>query len=78
MHTEVGTDWCSQSYGSAVVSFGRVSDLDFRCSFCGKDRSEVLGLVAGPKDLFICNERVDAAREVLDGQGVPRPPEPTP
>ncbi|WP_416192974.1 ClpX C4-type zinc finger protein [Nitrobacter sp. TKz-YC01] len=33
------------------------------CSFCGKERGEVLYLVAGP-DVHICNECVEAARKV--------------
>ena len=39
------------------------------CSFCGKDQSQVLRLIAGPKSVFICNECVAAQRkEPHEGQ----------
>lgn len=34
------------------------------CSFCGKDRSEVGVLVDGP-NIFICDERVEKAAEIV-------------
>lgn len=34
------------------------------CSFCGKNKSEVRHLIAGPS-VFICNECVDAAKEII-------------
>lgn len=40
-------------------SFDRV-----RCSFCGKQRSEVKKLIAGP-NVYICNECVDLCREIV-------------
>jgi hypothetical protein len=36
------------------------------CSFCGKERDEVLYLVSGP-DVHICNECVETARKVGAG-----------
>ena len=33
------------------------------CSFCGKDQSQVLRLIAGPKMVFICDECVAAQRK---------------
>lgn len=33
------------------------------CSFCGYEQAERLYLIAGP-DCFICNECVEAAREI--------------
>lgn len=40
-----------------------VSDED-RCGFCGKRRSQVESLVAGPA-VFICNECVAACNKIL-------------
>jgi ribosomal protein L37AE/L43A len=42
---------------------------DFHCSFCGKRRGEVRKLISGPR-VFICNECVGRARQVL---GPPAP-----
>lgn len=36
-----------------------------RCSFCGKDQSQVARMIAGP-GVFICNECVDLCRSVLE------------
>jgi ATP-dependent Clp protease ATP-binding subunit ClpX len=35
-----------------------------RCSFCGKDESEVAKLVAGPR-AYICDQCVSAARRIM-------------
>ena len=40
-------------------------DSEYRCSFCGKGRSEVTRIVAGEK-AYICNECVDLCREKLN------------
>jgi ATP-dependent Clp protease ATP-binding subunit ClpX len=34
------------------------------CSFCGKEKDEVVYLVAGSTTVFICNECVELCREV--------------
>lgn len=36
-----------------------------RCSFCGKLQDQVLRLIEGPGELFICNECVNLCRELL-------------
>ncbi|MBO5983133.1 MAG: ATP-dependent Clp protease ATP-binding subunit ClpX, partial [Clostridia bacterium] len=36
------------------------------CCFCGRSGDEVADLVAGPNDLFICNECIEQASLVLD------------
>jgi hypothetical protein len=36
-----------------------------RCSFCGKDESEVLKLVAGPR-VYICDACVAVAKRLMD------------
>ena len=37
-----------------------------RCSFCGKEQSQVRKLVKGPSNIFICDECVAAAAEILE------------
>ncbi|TWP32853.1 hypothetical protein FGL98_23085 [Leekyejoonella antrihumi] len=37
-----------------------------RCSFCGKDKSTVDKLIAGPNGVFICDECVRLCDEILD------------
>lgn len=41
-----------------------------RCSFCGKDRSEVHRLIEGPGDVFICDECVLLGAEILAEEGI--------
>ena len=41
-----------------------------RCSFCGKDRSEVHRLIEGPGDIYICDECVLLGAEILAEEGV--------
>ena len=33
--------------------------FDVRCSFCGKSQEQVKKLIAGGKDVYICNECVE-------------------
>ncbi len=42
--------------------FGRTL---LRCSFCGKDQTQVSKLVAGPK-VYICDACVATARHIMD------------
>jgi hypothetical protein len=42
--------------------FGRTL---LRCSFCGKDQTQVSKLVAGPK-VYICDACVATARQIMD------------
>jgi hypothetical protein len=47
-----------------------------RCSFCGKDDSQVAKLVAGPR-VFICDMCTAAAARIMSGDGNdPRRPAP--
>ena len=39
-----------------------------RCSFCGKDETQVAKLVAGP-NVYICDACVAAARRIMDESG---------
>ncbi|NJN14367.1 MAG: ATP-dependent Clp protease ATP-binding subunit ClpX [Planctomycetes bacterium] len=48
-----------------------------RCTFCGKSRHMVDSLVAGPPDVYICNECVDLCNTILleeTRKGAPRTP----
>lgn len=40
------------------------------CSFCMKPSAAVGKLIAGPDDVFICNECVGLCRVICEGQGV--------
>ncbi|HBI24273.1 MAG TPA: ATP-dependent Clp protease ATP-binding subunit ClpX [Nitrospiraceae bacterium] len=60
---------------------GKESDL--RCSFCGKKRTEVKKLIAGPT-VYICNECVDLCNDIIAeeweedrGQGSMKLPKPS-
>ncbi|MCR5686223.1 MAG: ATP-dependent Clp protease ATP-binding subunit ClpX [Lachnospiraceae bacterium] len=37
-----------------------------RCSFCGKSEGQVRKMIAGPNEVFICNECVDLCAEIVD------------
>lgn len=41
-----------------------------RCSFCGKNKSEVKRLIEGPDNIYICDECVALASEILAEDGV--------
>jgi DNA-binding transcriptional MerR regulator len=44
----------------------------YRCSFCGKDRSEIGRMIAGPNRVYICNECVELCNQIIaqeDGKG---------
>ncbi len=46
-----------------------------RCSFCGKDQSQVERMIAGP-GVCICNECIELCQTVLDGGTAPKPKQP--
>lgn len=59
---DVGTE---QSTSVPATPVGTV----MRCSFCGKPRESVRRLIAGPRQVFICNECVDLCNEIMaDGR----------
>ena len=39
-----------------------------RCSFCGKTQGQVRKLIAGPNDVYICNECVELCSDILDDE----------
>lgn len=41
-----------------------------RCSFCGKSKAEVRKLIEGPADVYICDECVTLAGEILAEEGL--------
>ena len=43
----------------------------YHCSFCAKDQSHVRRLVAGPGGVYICNECVEACRDVIREEAGP-------
>jgi ATP-dependent protease Clp ATPase subunit len=47
-----------------------------RCSFCGKAQGEVR-LVAGPSDVYICNQCVALCNEILAHDAPPELPQRT-
>ena len=53
----------------------RRSADSIRCSFCGKARSQVASIVAGPAPaIAICNECVELCAEIVAEQRAPLPP----
>ncbi|MEG1608909.1 MAG: AAA family ATPase, partial [Clostridia bacterium] len=41
-------------------------DNEIKCSFCGKQESEVEQMVSGPNGIYICNECIDICNEILE------------
>jgi ATP-dependent Clp protease ATP-binding subunit ClpX len=54
--------------------------VHYRCSFCNKGQEEVSRLIAGPQQVYICNECVQLCREIIEEEEpqVPRPTIQTP
>lgn len=40
--------------------------MHYRCSFCNKGQDEVRRLIAGPNQVYICDECVQLCREIID------------
>ncbi|MCC6793209.1 MAG: ATP-dependent Clp protease ATP-binding subunit ClpX [Thermomicrobiales bacterium] len=47
--------------------------VHYRCSFCNKGQEEVRRLIAGPNQVYICDECVQLCREIIDEEE-PTPP----
>jgi len=43
----------------------------YACSFCGKGREEVAHLIAGPHEVYICNECVALCNAILAEEDEP-------
>ena len=51
--------------------------VHYRCSFCNKGQEEVRRLIAGPNQVYICDECVQLCREIIEEEEPPTPrPEP--
>lgn len=42
------------------------NDGTIRCSFCGKEQSQVRKLISGPRGAYICDECIEVCMEILD------------
>ncbi len=56
--------------GGGSTRGGRVH---YRCSFCNKGQEEVRRLIAGPNQVYICDECVQLCREIIDEEEPPAP-----
>ena len=44
----------------------RYDNQQYRCSFCGKTQDQVRKLIAGSKDVYICDECVELCAELIE------------
>ncbi len=51
--------------------------MHYRCSFCNKGQEEVRRLIAGPNQVYICDECVQLCREIIEEEE-PAPPKAQP
>ena len=51
--------------------------MHYRCSFCNKGQEEVRRLIAGPNQVYICDECVQLCREIIEEEE-PATPRPSP
>ena len=40
--------------------------MRYRCSFCNKGQEEVRRLIAGPNEVYICDECVQLGQEIIN------------
>ena len=45
---------------------------DYHCSFCGKPQTQVKRLIAGPDNVFICDECVNLCDQIIADDGPPK------
>lgn len=45
---------------------GKNSDEKVRCSFCNKTQDQVRKMIAGPNDVYICDECVDICADIIE------------
>src|SRR5262245_9676571 len=60
-----------------MSSSTRGGRVHYRCSFCNKGQEEVRRLIAGPNQVYICDECVQLCREIIEEEE-PQPPRATP
>ncbi len=49
---------------------------DYRCSFCGKAQSQVKRLIAGSRNVFICDECIDLCHDIVHEESEVKKSEP--
>ncbi|MBR2835039.1 MAG: ATP-dependent Clp protease ATP-binding subunit ClpX [Coriobacteriales bacterium] len=47
------------------------SNLNAYCSFCGRSQDQVAQMIQGPGDVYICDECIEACKEILDEHNAP-------
>ncbi len=55
------------------MSTTRGGRVHYRCSFCNKGQEEVRRLIAGPNQVYICDECVQLCREIIEEEEPPAP-----
>jgi len=60
-----GSRSTNQSERASMTST-RGGRVHYRCSFCNKGQEEVRRLIAGPNQVYICDECVQLCREIID------------
>jgi len=56
--------WCNRTREHESVET-ETEGQTYHCSFCGKERSEIRRMIAGPNNVYICNECVALCTEVI-------------
>jgi len=58
-------NWAEAEVRREMQKIGLTPDECY-CSFCGKPSAEAQKMIAGPHDVFICDECVDLCGEILE------------
>ena len=45
---------------------GRIGEQKIRCSFCNKSEDQVRKLIAGPNDVYICDDCIEICSEIIE------------
>ncbi|MGQ0680523.1 MAG: ClpX C4-type zinc finger protein, partial [Actinomycetota bacterium] len=48
-----------------MPKYGEARSDVLKCSFCGKSQKQVKKLIAGPGDVYICNECIELCNEII-------------
>jgi len=59
--------------GRGGMNTTRGGRVHYRCSFCNKGQEEVRRLIAGPNQVYICDECVQLCREIIEEEEAPAP-----
>jgi ATP-dependent Clp protease ATP-binding subunit ClpX len=51
-----------------------LSQVEPHCSFCKRNQKETHRLIAGPDDVYICDECVTLCQEILEEEAAQAPP----